>query len=99
MFFKDETVWLTQKALVELFGVGVPATNKHLKNIFESGELESGNISKMEIVCPEGNREATRQVEYYNLDAIVSEEHVKELNRIISAWIWTSPKIGRNAAS
>lgn len=39
VFFKDETAWLTQKALAELFGVNVPAINKHLKNIFASGEL------------------------------------------------------------
>ncbi|MDY0311416.1 MAG: hydroxyacid dehydrogenase, partial [Desulfobacterales bacterium] len=39
VYFKDETVWLTQKALAELFGVKVPAVNKHLKNIFQSGEL------------------------------------------------------------
>jgi hypothetical protein len=49
--FRGETVWLTQKALAELFGVKVPAINKHLKNIFESGELtQAATISKMEIV-------------------------------------------------
>jgi len=73
VFVKDETVWLTQKALAELFGVNVPAINKHLKNIFESGELQrEATISKMEIVRPEGNREVARQVEYYNLDAIIA---------------------------
>jgi len=51
VFFKDETVWLTQKALAELFGVKVPAINKHLKNIFDSGELKrEATVSKMEIV-------------------------------------------------
>ena len=50
VFFKDETVWLTQKALADLFGVKVPAINKHLKNIFESGELtREATVSKMEI--------------------------------------------------
>lgn len=44
VFFKDETVWLTQKALAELFGVKVPAINKHLKNIFESGELTESSV-------------------------------------------------------
>jgi hypothetical protein len=44
VLFRDETAWLTQKALAELFGVGVPAINKHLKNIFESGELEPGQL-------------------------------------------------------
>ncbi len=51
VLFRDETAWLTQKALAELFGVKVPAINKHLKNIYESGELErEATISKMEIV-------------------------------------------------
>ena len=48
---KEETLWLTQKAMAELFGVGVPAINKHIKNIFEEGELpENTTISKMETV-------------------------------------------------
>jgi len=55
VFFKDETVWLTQKALAELFAVKVPAINKHLKNIFESGELaREATVSKMEMVRAEG---------------------------------------------
>ena len=73
VYFKDETVWLTQKALAELFGVGVPAVNKHLKNIYATGELAPGaTISKMEIVRSEGTREVRREVEYYNLDAIIA---------------------------
>jgi len=49
--FQDETLWLTQRLMAELFGVGVTAINKHLKNIFDSGELEQeATISKMEIV-------------------------------------------------
>ncbi len=73
VFFKDETVWLTQKALAELFGVQVPGINKHLKNIFESGELSrTATASKMEIVRGEGNREVAREVEFYNLDAIIA---------------------------
>ncbi len=73
VFFKTETVWLTQKALAELFGVGVPAINKHLKNIFDSGELSrETTVSKMEIVRAEGGREVAREVEFYNLDAIIA---------------------------
>lgn len=73
VFFKEETVWLTQKALAELFAVKVPAINKHLKNIFESGELNrKSTISKMEIVRTEGGREVAREVEFYNLDAIIA---------------------------
>ena len=52
---KDETIWITQKAMAELFGVKVPAISKHLKNIFEDGELdEQVVISKMEITTPHG---------------------------------------------
>jgi DNA-binding MarR family transcriptional regulator len=70
VFFKGETVWLTQKALAELFGVQTPAVNKHLKNIYASGELtREATISKMETVQTEGGREIARQVEFYNLDA------------------------------
>jgi hypothetical protein len=59
VLFRDETAWLTQKALAELFGVGVPAINKHLKNIFKSGELEpTATISKMEMVRPRRREEA-----------------------------------------
>ena len=73
VFVRDETVWLTQKALAELFGVNVPAVNKHLKNIFESGELtREATVSKMEIVHAEGGREVAREVEFYNLDAIIA---------------------------
>jgi len=70
---KDETIWLTQKSMSELFEVGVPAINKHLSNIFESGELdENPTISKMEIVQKEGIRDIKRDVVFYNLDAIIS---------------------------
>jgi hypothetical protein len=73
VFFRGETVWLTQKALAELFGVKVPAINKHLRNVYESGELSrEATISKMEIVRPEGAREVARDVEFYNLDAIIA---------------------------
>jgi hypothetical protein len=58
VLFKDETVWLPQKSLAELFGVGVPAITKHLKSIFESEELDpAATISKIETVRTEGRRE------------------------------------------
>jgi hypothetical protein len=70
---KDETVWLTQKAMAALFGVQVPAVNKHLANIFDEGELRrEATVSILEIVQPEGGRNITRNVEFYNLDAIIS---------------------------
>ena len=73
VFFQDETLWLPQKALAELFGVEVPAISKHLANIYETGELErTATISKMETVRQEGNRKVKRVLEYYNLDAIIA---------------------------
>ena len=71
---REETLWMTQKAMSELFGVQVPATSKHLKNIFECGELqESTTVSKMEIVVNRGFRgEVTEETLFYNLDAIIS---------------------------
>ncbi len=73
VMYKDETIWCTQKAMSTLFDVGVPAINKHLNNIYEEGELlRESTISKMEIVQTEGEREVKRQMEFYNLDAIIS---------------------------
>jgi hypothetical protein len=71
--FNDETFWLTQKRMAELFGVEVPAVNKHLSNIYESGELDkTATISILEIVQQEGSRKVKRSLEFYNLDAIIA---------------------------
>ena len=71
--FKDETFWLTQKAMAELFNVNVPAVSKHLQNIYEESELErDSTISKMETVQQEGERQVKRTVDHYNLDAIIA---------------------------
>ena len=67
---KDETIWATQKAMAQLFGVGVPAVSKHLSNILEEGELiENSVVSKMEITAADGKN---YQTQFYNLDAIIS---------------------------
>ena len=67
---KDETLWCTQKAMAQLFGVGVPAISKHLKNIFEEGELVADSvISKMETTAADGKNYTTT---YYSLDAIIA---------------------------
>ena len=69
----DETIWLTQKRMAELFGVGVPAISKHLENIYESNELQrEATLSILETVQQEGGREVKRKLEYYNLDAVIS---------------------------
>lgn len=73
---KDETIWCTQKAMAQLFGVGVPAISKHLKNIFEEGELQKEVVvSKMEITTRHGAIEGktqTSSVDFYHLDAIIA---------------------------
>ena len=73
---KDETLWCTQKAMAQLFGVGVPAISKHLKNIFEEGELSKNVVvSKMEITTQHGAMEGktqSKEVEFYSLDAIIA---------------------------
>ena len=67
---KGETLWCTQKAMAQLFGVGVPAISKHLKNIFEEGELVADSvISKMETTAADGKNYTTT---YYSLDAIIA---------------------------
>ena len=70
VMYKDETIWATQKAMAQLFDVGVPAISKHLKNIFESGELDGKSvISKMETTASDGKNYDTA---FYNPDAIIS---------------------------
>ncbi len=71
--FQDETVWLTQKLMAELFQTSIPNINMHLKNIFDEGELEENRTVKdFLIVQTEGSREVQRKQVFYNLDAIIS---------------------------
>mgnify|MGYP003386736115 CR=1 FL=1 len=70
VLLSGETLWLTQKRMAELFGVGVPAISKHLKNIFESGELQQESVlSILETTAEDGKK---YQTQYYNLDAVIS---------------------------
>ena len=88
---EQDTIWLTQKQMAELFGVQTPAINKHLNNIYEERELEeSSTISKMEIVQNEGNREVTRQTNFYNLDAIISVGYRVNSSRATQFRIWAT---------
>ena len=83
IFLHDETVWLTQKKMADLFGVGIPAINKHIKNIFESEELlEDSVISKMEITAEDGKTYSTK---FYNLDDILlnMRDWVKKLDAFL----------------
>jgi hypothetical protein len=88
---KDETIWLAQKAMAALFDVGVPAVNKHLANIYEEGELQKeATISILEIVQPEGNRNITRKVEFYSLDAIIAVGYRVNSKRATDFRIWAT---------
>ena len=88
---KDENIWVTQKAMAELFGVKVPAISKHLKNIFEEGELQQeSTISKMETVQNEGTRNIKRLVDFYNLDAIISVGYRVNSHKATKFRIWAT---------
>lgn len=91
---KDETIWLTQKAMAELFDVKVPAISKHLKNIFEEGELnEELVISKMETTTPHGaiaEKTQTKETNFYNLDAIISVGYRVNSSKATQFRIWAT---------
>lgn len=73
VFFQDETFWLSQKRMAELFAVEVQTINYHLKEIFRSKELdEMATIRKIRIVQKEGGRDVAREIDFYNLDAIIA---------------------------
>lgn len=89
--FEGESIWLTQKLLAELFGVGVPAINKHLGNIYKTAELDpKTTISKMEIVRLEGGRRVTRTVDFYNLDAIIAVGYRVNSHQATQFRIWAT---------
>lgn len=91
---KDETIWLTQKAMAELFDVKVPAISKHLKNIFEEDELdEQLVISKMETTTPHGaiaEKTQTKETNFYNLDAIISVGYRVNSSKATQFRIWAT---------
>lgn len=88
---RDETIWLTQKSMAELFDVDVPAISKHLSNIYADGELlKESTISKMEIVQQEGARHVKREQNFYNLDAIISVGYRVNSRRATQFRIWAT---------
>lgn len=88
---KNETIWLSQNSMAELFGVNVPAISKHLKNIFEEGELQKeATLSKMETVQNEGGRQITRNKDFYNLDAIIAVGYRVNSKRATQFRIWAT---------
>ncbi|MEG0396694.1 MAG: virulence RhuM family protein [Oscillospiraceae bacterium] len=88
---KDETIWLTQKGMAQLFDVEVPAISKHLANIYAEGELSlDATLSKMEIVQQEGSRNVKRTVDFYNLDAIISVGYRVNSKKATNFRIWAT---------
>lgn len=91
---KDETIWSTQKAIADLFDVGIPAISKHLKNIFESGELdEAVVISILENTTQHGaiaGKTQTKEVKFYNLDAIISVGYRVNSQKATKFRIWAT---------
>ena len=88
VLFKDETFWMTQKDISKLFDVNVPAISKHLKNIFESGELDlSAVISKMETTAEDGK---IYQTNFYNLDAIIAVGYRVNSKKATQFRIWAT---------
>ena len=94
MVIKDETIWATQKAMAQLFGVGVPAISKHLKNIFEENELNADVVvSKMEITTQHGAIEGKVQrneTAFYSLDAIIAVGYRVSSARATKFRIWAT---------
>ena len=88
VLFKDETFWMTQKDMGRLFDVNVPAISKHLKNIFDSGELDALSvISKMETTAEDGK---TYQTNFYNLDAIIAVGYRVNSKKATQFRIWAT---------
>ncbi|MBE6851778.1 MAG: cell filamentation protein Fic [Ruminococcus sp.] len=88
---QNESIWVTQKAMADLFAVNTPAISKHLKNIYEEGELiEESTVSKMEIVQTEGSRQVKRNVDFYNLDAIISVGYRVNSRQATKFRIWAT---------
>ncbi len=91
IYFQNETIWLTQDKIALLFGVGKAAISKHLTNIYESGELQKQTtVSILETVRQEGNRNVARQIEYYNLDAIISVGYRVNSSKATQFRIWAT---------
>lgn len=89
--YNNETLWLTQASIAQLFDVQTPAINKHLHNIYEEGELEVGaTISKMEIVQTEGGRQVKRMQTFYNLDAIIAVGYRVNSQRATQFRVWAT---------
>ena len=87
----EETVWLTQKQIAEVFDVNIPAISKHIKNIYKDNELNQfSTVSILEIVQKEGSREVSRSVEHYNLDIILAIGYRTNSSKAIKFRTWAT---------
>lgn len=91
VFFQDETIWLTQKRMAELFGVEAHTITYHLQEVFESKELaEEATTRKFRVVQQEGDRQVRREVNFYNLDAIISVGYRVNSHQATQFRIWAT---------
>lgn len=92
--FQDETIWLTQQQMADLFGVDNSGVSRHLRNIFEAGELSPGaTVAKIATVQVEGDRRVERDIEHYNLDAIISVGYRVNSVRGTQFRIWATQRL------
>jgi hypothetical protein len=91
VYLEDETVWLTQKAMAELFGVVKSTISEHLSNIYETNELnKQSTVRNFRTVQQEGDRSVNRELEYYNLDAIISVGYRVNSSKATQFRIWAT---------
>ena len=94
VFLKDENIWLTQAKIAELFGIERSVVTKHLSNIYKEGELQKvSTCAKIAQVQIEGEREVTRNIEYYNLDAIISVGYRINSSKATMFRIWATERL------
>ena len=91
VLLQNETIWMPQKKIAELFDVNIPAISKHLNNIYDERELKrEATVSKMETVQREGKRQVQRETEFYNLDAIIAVGYRVNSKRATQFRIWAT---------
>lgn len=95
VIFNEETFWLTQKRMAELFGVESNTITYHLKEIFKTGELhENATTRKIRVVQREGNRDVNRELDFYNLDAVIAVGYRVNSFEATQFRIWQPKRLG-----
>lgn len=94
IFLRDENIWLTQAKIAELFGVERSVVTKHIQNIFQEGELDKNSTcAKIAQVQIEGKRQVARDMEFYNLDAILSVGYRVNSSQATQFRIWATERL------